>query len=596
MPFSEALLPGSGEDDAKILAKYHLILHAAQLAQKDGEDEVAASLMKDAHAAKVEADKYVEQQSGMLDPLKGASMYDHLGAQFQAGLRNVGRHVMNSVGALSDEDLAERSALDKPLKDESLGAFSIGEAAPLAPMGAGVSGTTARVLPWLRSLVANPVVRGAIEGGAQGAVMSDPGHKGYGTLVGAGAGAVLPAAAATGSRIVSGATRTPEAALLANKLPPGTLTPGQMNPGGVASHLEQIPGVSWLYERAKANARQQYTRVAAERAAMPGTTIQPGDKANMLQQAYDSFEPYYDAGKGFPVGAKIMNANGPDVPLAQALARAARAPGATPERQAAGRKWLLSELQARVNQAVKSGKGLLSDDLLALRSDIRAQRAKYAAMDGTDADDLATIYSRANDEVTAAIHSQIPASAKASVQLADSNYGRYKTFEEAVGRSKDAPYISPQHLSNAVQRNTNNGPYARGSDPTRDRVRTGPGQIIEVPNTGLRDLGVQGNNVFAEDPRMRTGASNPPAAAMAWLGHQFPAAVFPAGVGATLLGTTAPGRRLAQGVTAPQIAFQGMLDRARARPGISRSMSAAGTMLERLATLRALTAQGTTEE
>src|SRR5207253_1822924 len=103
-----------------------------------------------------------------------------------------------------------------------------------------------------------PILNAATQGGVQGFSTSDPGDRGLNTLIGALTGGGLSAAGRAGSKVVYGATRTPEAQFLLNR--GVSLTPGQMNPGGAMNQFEQalesIPGAKQVVHGARESAEQ----------------------------------------------------------------------------------------------------------------------------------------------------------------------------------------------------------------------------------------------------------------------------------------------------------------------------------------------------
>jgi hypothetical protein len=225
-----------------------------------------------------------------------------------------------------------------------------------------------------------------------------------------------------------------------------------------------------------------------------------------------------------------MNTNGPDVPLSQAFQTAAKAPGVPKSLQASESDWL----QDRLTQLPKNPQ---SDDLLQLRSDIRARARAANLKSDTDSGHVANINGRADQAVTQALNSQLPPEPLAALKSADSNYGNYKIIENAVAKSKDnLAGLTPQKLSQAVYDAVPDAAYARGGGGT------------------LRDLAQAGTEVFQN-------VSPPTGARIATLGAGAGAALhpyvgIPAATAALGLTGTTTGRALAAGSTAPQQAAQ----------------------------------------
>jgi hypothetical protein len=557
MPEIDPRLPQPEAPDAtQFFGAYHVYSKAAKYAESQGDMEAAAQLRAQARQKLTTAYSYMGQASGERDPTAEMSGPTRMAAGLAGETGLDIAKLRNLVGNVPDSDIAERERLNAPLMNTpgGMGGAMLGQAMTMAPIGGGATGILSKLGPIGRYLTASPIARQMIESGVQGAALSEPGNRGVGAGLGAVSGAILPGAAAVGRRIATGAARTPEAQALMDLMQPGTLTPGLMNPQGAAGHLEQIPGLPrWAFEKPRAEALAEYNRVAAQRAAFPGTPIQPGPKADLVTQAYRSFEEPYNKAKGFPMLPAVVNTQGPDVPIQAALAKAAAAPGAGRVQQSNAGRWLQDRLQATLDGAKAAGRPLQSDDILELRSQVRQRRANYASMDTPEAQDLRDIYGRADERLTQVLHSQLPPDALAALHAADAKYGSYKVFENAAARSKDATSITPAKISEAVASETPAGPYARGQDITQVR---NPVTGQPTPGTGLRDLAQQGSAVFTQDPFMRTGASASPAAALVYAGHKAPWITYPAATAALLMGKTQLGRRIAQGATPLQTSLR----------------------------------------
>jgi hypothetical protein len=389
----------------------------------------------------------------------------------------------------------------------------------------------------------------------QGLATSDPGERLGNSVLGAIGGTGMAGAGGASKRLIEGLSRTPSAQRL---LDAGIdLTPGQMNASGPMNQFEQasesIPGMKQLIDPARENAERQYQARIIQAGAAPGAPpIRPSENIHdMLTQAYESYAPYYDQAKGYPVKAVIMNDQVPDVSLSAAFDAAAKASGVPKSLQKSEAAWL----QDRLTQLPKNPD---SADLLELRSDIRNRGRGFALKTDTDAEHIATIADRAQSKVTQALSSQLPAEPLQALSTADSNYGNYKIIENAVAKSKDnLAGLTPQKLSQAVYDATRDGAYARGAGgPLRDLARAGTDVFQNVsPPTGARiaTLGVAGAGAF--------GA---------------PHVAIPTGVGLLGLTATQTGRRLAQGATRPQQLAQAIMGQARqAIPEPARNVSKA---------------------
>lgn len=454
------------------------------------------------------------------------------------GMSNVARHAGNLVGLVPDEQIADANQLDAALMHTTAGKVGnlIGETAATALPAAGATMGLGRMSAAAAAALKNPITRGAFEGAIQGGVMSDPGERGQGVLAGGALGAILPAAMKGGGKLVHGLKRTPEAQALLNK---GVdLTPGQMNPGGMLNQAEEawqsVPGVGAVIKGARDNAQRSFQRAAIQEGAAPGAQIASGEVADMLSAAYKSFEPLYDAAKGYPATAKIMNTAGPDVPLAQAFQRAAatqsvRADDAV-RKSVAG--WLRNQLTAGVRS---------SDDLMAMRSAIRAEARSARAASEVAAADL---LGQAEDAVTSALKSQLPPQALTALATADAKYGTYKVLEDAVFRSKDMPGgFTASKLAESVAQGSKGaakGAYARG----------GGGLLRDLSSAGTATM-----NVRSPATGARLAAIGIPLAG----GAVNPAIGVPVGAGMLGMIGTQTGRRFAAGMTKPQQLAQALL-------------------------------------
>jgi hypothetical protein len=470
--------------------------------------------------------------SGFLlhDPTEGMSTFDRTAAGAGRGMVHTGASLANFVGLVPDSAMAEQKKYDAPLLNTRAGTVGnmIGETAATAPLGMGAAGLVGNAGKLGAALAANPISNAAIQSGVQGFSTSDPGERGFNTGIGTLTGGTLGANQALLGKLVKGLKRTPDAQTLLNQ--GVSLTPGQMNPGGMFNTAEQleskmhIPGV----ESARDAAEHQYQALIVGKGAAPGAKITPsGNISDMLQQAYDSYKPLYDQAKGFPVSPSIMRTAGPDVPLGATFKAASAAPGVPANLQKSENAWL----QDRLTQLPKNPQ---SEDLLQLRSDIR-QRGRMANLKtDTDSGHVANISGRAEQGVTAALNSQLPPEPLRALASADSNYGNYKVIENAVAKSKDnLAGLTPQKLSQSIYESTQDPAYARGGG--------GP----------LRDLAKAGTNVFQTTVPL-TGASLTAGVPLAIMAHAHPAVAATLGAGQLGMTMTPGGRALAAGMTGPQ--------------------------------------------
>lgn len=450
-------------------------------------------------------------------------------------LLNTPANIANSMGAdvPTVGSLTESAGLNPRNSGERIAAsVAQGAGGLLSSIGAGQALATSAspvVAGVGAQLAANPALQAAqtVTSATSSEVARRAGAGPTGQLVASVLGGFVPGAGtAAAQKAATGLTRTAEAQTLLNQ---GVdLTPGQMNPKGMINQVEEswqsIPVVGQVVRDARENAQNTFQRSAIEKGAAPGTKIQQGEQAAMLDQAYQSFQPLYDQAKGFPVSPHIVN-QGSNVPLSRAITSAVGNQGIRATDEA--RKSVLGFVESQFTKGARS-----SDDLLDIRSEIRSE-ARAAANQGDEA--AAQLLRAADDQVTKALESQLPADALKALKTADAQYGNYKTVEKAVARSKSKPGgFSANDLAESVaqgNRGTNAGGYARGGGgPLRDSADAAR-QVFDVrsPPTGAR---------LATIGATALGATNP---------------FTLAGQGAllSLIGTQT-GRKLAQGNTAAQ--------------------------------------------
>lgn len=481
-------------------------------------------------------------------PTSGMSTMDKLLAGTGQGMEDIVRHAGNLVGLESNRDLTQAKSYDAPLMSTTpgkIGSF-VGSTAILAPLGMGAEAGLGRLGAMGARLAANPITSGMAQGAAQGFLTADPGQRTLGTLAGGVTGGVLPGLGGAVGKIARGITRTPEAQALLDR---GIdLTGGQMNPKGILNRMEQASegalGIGDVIQNAREGAMRQYNRAMVEDAMAPGAKLKSdsGDFNDLIDEAAKSFEPAYDAGKGFPVGAKIMR-TGSDIPLRDAIQSVVVKPRIG--LSAADRKSWGQQLSDQLNEVVQAGRkqgGLKSDDLLAFRSSIR-DAIRGEAGDTNASRAAKGLLSDVEDRVTQALESQLPPDAAQALRDTDRQYARFAIVRNAAKSAGDRPGgPTPFEMSRAIAKGTEGNTYARGGGLGRDLSKAARETFqSNVPRTGLSGIG-------RLLPFLAAGAGA--------LHH--PLALAPlAGLGA--LDLTQGGRRVLAGNTGVQKALQGGL-------------------------------------
>ena len=406
---------------------------------------------------------------------------------------------------MPDQSIADSNKVDAPLLNTTAGKVGqfAGLTAGTAPLGMGIGSLLGKLgvagtglLPTAGRAIASPIGQGVSQGAAQGALLADPGARGQGAIAGGVLGGILPGVGAGIGKLASGLSRTPEAQRL---LDAGvSLTPGQMNPTGIANRMEQAlegtPGVGDLVQNAREGAQRQYARSMVQDAMAPGSKLSSAATSfpQMIDEAARSFDPAYDAAKGFPVKSAILNTQGPDVSLMNAFKSVANVPRLGLDagtRQALGSQ-LTDQLKEMTQAAINKGRGLQSDDLIGLRSIIRTasrdENGETAASRATKA-----FWNSADDKVTQALGSQLPPQASQALKATDAQYAKFAIVRNVSKATKDAPNgPTPYQFSSAIAQATDPNSYARGGGLNRDLAQAARSTFQNnVPRTGLSGAG-----------------------------------------------------------------------------------------------------------
>lgn len=486
-----------------------------------------------------------QSEAGLnMSPLQDEIHHDVLSqmsgpARFAAGmgmnLAKIGRFTGNKLGIIPDQNIKDAAEIDKPLEKTPGGAAGdfAGNAAWSVLPGMGATGAVGRLGAIGAKVAASPITRGVVEGAVQGGMNAPPGQTGKGILMGAGAGSLLPAGIKGAQILARGVKPTLAARILMNR---GVdLTPGQMNPTGMANQMESswqsVPVIGPALSNARKAAENQYKGVLIKETAAPGATLSNSTDMNqLLDEAYKSFGPAYDKAKGFPLilekGKPVIVNQGANMPLPTAFQKIVKDKGVLAS--ASTRSNVGGWLDNQLTKPIKD-----SGDLLSMRSQIRT---KIRSIKGTSQDDLATkeLLSNAEDAVTQSLESQLPKDASDALKATDAQYGKYKIVENAVAKGGDKEFTTFQ-ASKAVREATDKGAYARGGGRLRDLTAAGAESFADTPQTGARlaSIGL-------------------PMAAIA----AKPAIGIPAAAATAAMALTKTGRRLAAGDTALQGAMR----------------------------------------
>lgn len=319
---------------------------------------------------------------------------------------------------------------------------------------------------------------------AQGVTRESGGGRGS-QLAAALAGGLAPVTGAAALRGFTGVKPSPEAQLLVAK---GLdLTPGQLRKGGILDQLEtafeNVPVIGQIIKAPKDKVEKDLQHTLIQESAAPGAVIPKTGKASeMLDAAYDSFDPAYKTVHGFPLvlqkGKPVIVNVGQNVPMDKALQTAinTRAVRATAETRKSISDWLQNQLTKPIKN---------SEDLLNIRSAIRSEIKSIKATD-VDASASRELLENAEDVVTQTLESQLPANLMQKLKAVDAKYANYKTLEKAVFQGGEG--FTPAQVERAMKQGADKGTYARGGgSPLRPIVEAGKQVTAQtLPQTGAR--------------------------------------------------------------------------------------------------------------
>jgi hypothetical protein len=299
------------------------------------------------------------------------------------------------------------------------------------------------------------------------------------------AGGLAPAGAAGVLKSVSGIKPSPSAQLLINK---GVdLTPGQLNKGGLIDQLEtsfeNFPIIGQIIKAPKDKVEEDLRHALIQESAAPGAIVPKTGKASeMLDAAYDSFDPAYQTVHGFPLvlqkGKPVIVNVGQNVPMDKALQSVvnSRAVMATADTRSSVSGWIQNQLSKPIKN---------SEDLLNIRSAIRSQIRNIKATD-VDSSAKRELLNNAEDVITKTLESQLPPNLMKRLQSVDAAYANYKKLEDAV--FKGGENFTSAQVERSIKQGADKGTYARGGgSPLRPLVEAGKEVTAQtLPQTGAR--------------------------------------------------------------------------------------------------------------
>lgn len=363
---------------------------------------------------------------------EGMSGIEKLGTGAASGLTNVARRAGQILTpkayeeklGVSDKDIEEQSHTDSELAGTLPGGVGrfVTEAALTAPVGGGAGAGVKGLLGAVKLARTGKLAGLAAEGAVGGELTS--GNAGEGAAWNVGLAGVLGGA----KRAIQGSKNiTPEARrLIAEGV---DLTPGQMNPRGAVSQLEQgaerLPGLGAFVQDHRRKLVPSAMRRLFEKEF--GQAVPEGAGFDdMVRTTNKRLGDQYDQ---IRAAAGRVRAGGGNQ-LEQEWAQAVNSPNllVSPEaRQATGR-WLAGQLDAL---KIKGNGGITAEDLLTIRSKIRDEVRKAHKSGQGAALERADVLDLAEDAITKQVNAALPAPAQQLLQETDALYARFKPLEQA---------------------------------------------------------------------------------------------------------------------------------------------------------------------
>ena len=391
---------------------------------------------------------------------------------------------VQGMETLGGQELMPRSASERIGADVqrgiggAIGGLAVGKA--LTKLASPTAQRVGQALSSVRGALA-PAVTSSLSSGITREAGGGPGAQ----LAAALAGGMVPAGGAAALKRISGITPTADAQLLLNR---GLdLTPGQLNKGGAFDQLEtafeNVPFIGQIIKAPKNKVEADLRHTLIQESAAPNAVIPYSMKASqMLDAAYDSFDPAYKTVHGFPLvlqkGQPVIVNIGQNVPMQKALQSAVSSKAVMASAET--RSNVLGFLQNQFSKPIKN-----SEDLLNVRSAIRSQSRKITALD-VDASAKRELLENAENVITLALESQLPTKLMNRLKAVDAKYANYKTLENAVFKGGDEFTLS--QVERAMKQGTDKGAYARGGgSPLRPIVEAGESVTAQtLPQTGAR--------------------------------------------------------------------------------------------------------------
>lgn len=362
---------------------------------------------------------------------EGMSSLDKFAAGAASGVANVGRRAGQLLTpkayegklGVSDQDIENQSERDQDLASTLPGAVGrfVSEAAITAPIGGAVGGAAKGLLSAAKLGKKVSTLGGlAAEGAAGGELTS--GDAGEGALWNLGIAGALKGA----KRLVQGSKNvTPEARRLLDE---GVdLTPGQMNPRGAVSQLEQgaerLPYLGAFVQEHRRHLVPSAMRKLFEKEF--GDVVPEGAGFDdMVRTANQKLSGQYDEVRAAASNVKAGGGH----QLKAEWSQAVNSPNllVSPEARQASARWLAGQLDA-----LKARGNVTIEDLMHVRSRLRDEVRKAHKSGQGAAIERAEVLEAAETPLTTQINNALPAPAQKLLQDTDALYSRFKPLEQA---------------------------------------------------------------------------------------------------------------------------------------------------------------------
>lgn len=191
--------------------------------------------------------------------------------------------------------------------------------------------------------------------------------------------------------------------------------------------------------------RQDWEQGVVQRGAPPGATVTGDTPQQLLDSAFEAYDPVYSTFKDWPAKARLLTPTR-KTPLSVMLRNAVNSStsmAGDDTRRNVGR-WLEAKMGGLRRMEGKNGE-ITTGDLLKLRSSVRTKAREARRSNSGDAQERAELLDIAEDRIKQVIKTWLPKDKMTELNAVDRQYGVLKTIEKAIGRSKNHE-LTPDNL------------------------------------------------------------------------------------------------------------------------------------------------------